>query len=52
MAGMSNTRMIAIDVGGTFTDIAEAGTGTTWVARHPRRPATVAGVMSGGDDSA
>ena len=40
MAGMPDTGTIAIDVGGTFTDItfADAGTGATWVAKTPSTP--------------
>jgi Hydantoinase/oxoprolinase N-terminal region len=48
MAGMPDTGTIAIDVGGTFTDItfADAGTGATWVAKTPSTP----GGLSGGFD--
>jgi N-methylhydantoinase A len=40
MAAMSGSGTIAIDVGGTFTDItfADADTGTTWVAKTPSTP--------------
>ena len=45
MAGMPDTGTIAIDVGGTFTDItfADAGTGATWVAKTPSTPGDLSG---------
>src|SRR5262245_50469389 len=44
MAAMSAPGTIAIDVGGTFTDItfADAATGTTWVAKTPSTPGDLA----------
>src|SRR5215475_13343513 len=45
MAGMPDTGTIAIDVGGTFTDItfADASTGATWVAKTPSTPGDLSG---------
>ena len=45
MAGMSETGTVAIDVGGTFTDItfADARTGSTWVAKTPSTPGDLSG---------
>jgi len=50
MAGMPDTGTIAIDVGGTFTDItfADAGTGATWVAKTPSTPGDRGGRDDGG----
>ncbi|HYB44127.1 MAG TPA: hydantoinase/oxoprolinase N-terminal domain-containing protein, partial [Candidatus Methylomirabilis sp.] len=42
---MPPTGTIAIDVGGTFTDVtfADAGTGATWVAKTPSTPGDLSG---------
>ncbi|HVQ76151.1 MAG TPA: hydantoinase/oxoprolinase family protein [Candidatus Binatia bacterium] len=42
---MSQPGTVAIDVGGTFTDItfADAATGTTWVAKTPSTPGDLSG---------
>ena len=45
MAGMPDTGTIAIDVGGTFTDItfADSETGRTWIAKTPSTPGDLSG---------
>src|SRR5437879_10427643 len=42
---MSRAGTVAIDVGGTFTDItfADAATGATWVAKTPSTPSDLSG---------
>src|SRR5262249_34112534 len=45
LVAMSRTGTVAIDVGGTFTDItfADAATGATWVAKTPSTPSDLSG---------